>query len=93
MQRHVALPEDIANEAGEGLLVGAAPFSPMLSLLSQHHGVGTMLFFLKAGAASFVADCEFVCQPELYVHTQVQKQDLNNASLLGQIQPASNHYM
>jgi hypothetical protein len=88
VQRHVALPEDLANKAGKGLLVRplrlltclCARFSALI-LPALHAWVAGLASTSREGdGAALCAD-------------QVQKKDLDNAAILGQTQPKSAQYL
>ena len=75
VQRHVALPQDLANKAGKGLLVR---YNLLHVLGSVHHLCSHVDAILKAMLED-VNDA-LACMRAL----QVQKDDLDNARILGQ---------
>ncbi len=88
VQRHVALPEDLANKAGKGLLVRPPATVDLFVCLSVCVCSACVACLCTSLAStSRASDGAALCLD------QVQKKDLDNAAILGQTQPKSAQYL
>jgi len=93
VQRHAALPEDLANKAGRGLLVRPFKICCYANKVAEHCNAHVWSPEVGSAGSSTFWHKTFLFLNSFVWCAQVHKKDLDNAAILGQTQPESAKYL